>query len=187
MILEGIRVFELYKISYQDLDSSISKNSLLIQKKKLTPEQAAQKIKQFCAYQERCHKEVKDKLYSYGLWKRDVEQLISLLIEENYLNEERFAILFAGGRFRMKQWGRIKIVYELKMKQVSAYCIKKAMAAINEDDYKNTLKRLYEKKLETLDEKNHLLKKRKLTDYLLQKGYEHENIAALFTKHEIDP
>ena len=79
----------------------------------LTPKQAFPKIKQFCAYQERCHSEVKEKLYGYGLNKDDVEELISKLIEENYLNEERFAIVFAGGKFRSKNWGKVKIKYEL--------------------------------------------------------------------------
>ena len=85
-------------------------------KQQLTKEQAHQKAKHYCAYQERCHSEVKEKLYGFGLRKSDVEDLLSKLIEEDYLNEERFAIQFAGGRFRMKQWGRIKIKYELKQK-----------------------------------------------------------------------
>src|ERR1700693_812271 len=72
----------------------------------LTPEQAIPKIKQYCAYQERCHAEVKDKLYSFGLHRKDVDEIIVLLIGENYLNEERFAIQYAGGKFRMKHWGR---------------------------------------------------------------------------------
>src|SRR4030081_1027510 len=98
-------------------------------KQTLTKDQALQKARQYCAYQERCHKEVKDKLYGYGLHKKEVEESLSQLIEENYLNEERFAIQFAGGRFRMKQWGRVKIRYDLKQRQVSEYCIKKALAA----------------------------------------------------------
>ena len=93
-------------------------------KKYLTKQEALQKAKHYCAYQERCHSEVKEKLYGFGLWKNDVEDLLSTLIEEDYLNEERFAIQFAGGRFRMKQWGRVKIKYELKQKKVSDYLIK---------------------------------------------------------------
>ena len=100
-----------------------------------TPQQALPKIKQFCAYQERCHSEIKEKLYGYGLSLNDAEEIISKLVEENFLNEERFAIHFAGGKFRIKQWGRIKIKYELKKKNVSDYCIKKALAAINMSDY----------------------------------------------------
>jgi regulatory protein len=135
--------------------------------------QALQKAKHYCAYQERCHSEVKEKLYSYGLYKKDVEELISNLIEENYLNEERFAIQFAGGRFRVKQWGRVKIRYELKQKGISDYCIKKAMKEIEDADYEKTIQKLFAAKLKTLaTEKNSFIKKRKLQDYLLQKGYE---------------
>jgi regulatory protein len=142
---------------------------------KLSKEQALPKIKQYCTYQERCHAEVKEKLYSFGLYKKDVEQLMSQLIEENYLNEERFAIQYAGGKFRMNQWGRIKIKYALKQKQVSDYCIKKALKEINETDYKKTLQKLAEQKLKTLkSETNIFSKKKKLQNYLLQKGYEGE-------------
>ena len=91
-----------------------------------TPEQAIPKIKQYCAYQERCHAEVKDKLYSFGLHRKDVDEIIVLLIGENYLNEERFAIHYAGGKFRINHWGKNKIKQALKQKRVSDYCIKKA-------------------------------------------------------------
>ena len=142
-------------------------------KQQLTKEQALPKVRQYCAYQERCHSEVKEKLYSFGLYKKDVEQLISNLIEENYLNEERFAIVFAGGRFRIKHWGKVKIKYELKQKQVSEYCIKKALQEINSADYLKTLYKLAEGKLKLLEvEKNIFTKKKKLQDYLLQKGFE---------------
>lgn len=142
-------------------------------KQYFSKDQALQKAKQYCAYQERSHTEVKEKLYSFGLYKKDVEELLSILIEENYLNEERFAIQFAGGRFRIKHWGRVKIKYELKQKQVSDYCIKKALAAIDEREYKKQLQKLFDLKLKSLKaEKNIYSKKRKLQDHLLQKGYE---------------
>ena len=102
---------------------------------KFTPQQAVPKIKQYCAYQERCHVEVRDKLYSYGLIKPEVEEIIYTLITENYLNEERFAIHYAGGKFRMKQWGKNKIKLALKQKQISEYCIKKALKVIDETEY----------------------------------------------------
>ena len=102
-----------------------------------------------------------------------MEELLSLLIEENYLNEERFAIQFAGGKFRIKHWGKVKIKYELKHKNVSDYCIKKALAAIDKTEYTKTLYKLAELKLKTLrSEKNIFTKKRKLQDYLLMKGFE---------------
>ena len=145
-----------------------------------TQEQALQKAKQYCAYQERSHSEVKEKLYSFGLHKKEVEELLSQLIVENYLNEERFAIQYAGGKFRIKQWGRVKIKYALKQKQVSEYCIKKALATITEPDYKKTLQKLFEQKLRTLkSEKNKFVKKRKLQDHLLQKGFESNLVSAL--------
>lgn len=152
----------------------------MIRKQNLTKEQALQKARQYCGYQERCHSEVKEKLYSFGLWKKDVEEAISSLIEENYLNEERFAIQFAGGRFRMKKWGRVKIRYELKQKQVGEYCIKKALGEIAEEDYMGTLAKLGAEKWETLKEERSIpLRKRKLQDYLLQKGYESGLIAEM--------
>lgn len=147
---------------------------------KLTPGQALQKIKHYCAYQERSHAEVKEKLYGFGLYKKEVEPIISTLIEENYLNEERFAIAYAGGHFRSKDWGRVKIKYQLKQKQVSEYCIKKALKAIDEEDYQKTLQRLFDLKLKSLkSEKNIFIKKRKLQDHLLQKGFETELVRAL--------
>ncbi len=141
-------------------------------KKSFTPDQAFQKIKQFCAYQERSHREVSEKLYSFGLYKKEVEQLIYQLLEENYLNEERFAVAFAGGKFRMKQWGRVKIKYELKQKGVSTFCISLAMKEIEEETYLETLKSLTAKKWESLQGEQYLNRQAKTTTYLLQKGFE---------------
>jgi len=118
----------------------------MLYKKYLTKEQALQKLKHYCAYQERCHRDVKEKLYNLGVWKKEHDEIITSLIEENYLNEERFAIAFAGGKFRVKQWGRVKIKYELKQKQVSDYCIKKALNQIDDEEYLKVLKNLADKK-----------------------------------------
>ncbi len=151
--------------------------------KKLTPQQALPKLKQYCAYQERSHAEVKEKLYGYGLNTKDTEKLVAELVTENYLNEERYALAFAGGKFRIKQWGRVKIKYELKQQQVSAYCIKKALASIEETNYLDTLRQLYDKKKATLNtEKNIFIKKKKLHNYLLQKGYESDMIYELLKR-----
>src|SRR5689334_18764108 len=114
-------------------------------KKRLTKEQAFQKVKHFCGYQERCHSEVKEKLFSLGVGKMERDEIVAMLIEENYLNEERFAIAFAGGRFRIKQWGRIKIRSELKKRRVSDYCINKALKQINDIEYLQTMKKLADK------------------------------------------
>ena len=149
----------------------------------LTPQQALPKLQRYCAYQERCHLEVKEKLAEYGIYGKDAEQIISTLIENNYLNEERFAIQFAGGHFRSKEWGRRKIQYALKQKGVSNYCIRKAIQQIAEDDYEKILLKLAAKKWASLNrEKNIFIKKRKLQDFLLQRGFEAELIAAWIKK-----
>ncbi len=150
---------------------------------KFTPLQALPKAKHYCAYQERCHSEVRDKLYGFGLNKSEVEQIIGTLIEENYLNEERFAIQFAGGHFRSKKWGKVKIGHALKQKQVSAYCIKKALQQIDEADYAKVLQGHFDAKLKTLkSEKNSFIKKRKLQDFLMQKGFETDLIRTLIAQ-----
>jgi regulatory protein len=148
--------------------------------KNIGTESAFKKIKYYCAYQERAHAEVKQKLYGYGLYKNEVELLISQLIEENYLNEERFAIAFAGGKFRVRQWGKTKIKYELKLKQVSEYCIKKALKEISAEDYEKTLQKLATEKLESLKgEKNIFIKRSKLQNYLVGKGYEFDVVGKM--------
>jgi len=147
----------------------------LLSAQRLTPNQALPKIKQYCAYQERSHSEVRDKLYSFGITKIDIDEIISKLIDDNYLNEERFAIHFTGGKFRIKHWGKVKIKYQLKQKQVSDFCIKKALAAIDNTAYKKTLYKLADAKIATLQsEKNSFTRKKKLQDHLLQKGFEME-------------
>jgi regulatory protein len=143
----------------------------------VSKEQALQKLKHYCGYQERCHSEVKEKLYSLGLWQTQVEEVIAQLIEENYLNEERFAKQFAGGKFRMKQWGKIKISYEMKKKGISPYNIKKGLQEIDLDDYEQVFRKLADVKLDSLSrEKNIFVKKKKVQDYLLQKGFERDLI-----------
>ncbi|HSF45406.1 MAG TPA: regulatory protein RecX [Chitinophagaceae bacterium] len=143
-------------------------------KKKLTKDEALQKLRHYCAYQERCHKEVKDKLYGFGLNKNDVEEAIAVLIEENYLNEERYAIAFAGGYFRSKQWGRVKIGYELKSKGISQYCINVGMKEISEDDYIKTIRDLIDKKRASIADEslNTFARNQKIVNYLLQRGFE---------------
>lgn len=131
-----------------------------------------EKIKHFCAYQERSHFEVKQKLYSLGLHFNKVEELLAKLIEENYLNEERFAQSFARGKFRIKRWGRVKIKYELKAKKVSEYNIKNALKQIDEGEYTVTLQQLAEKKWAALEGENALTRQAKTLQYLLQRGFE---------------
>jgi regulatory protein len=151
----------------------------MLYKKHLSKEQAFQKLKHYCAYQERCHSEVKEKLYQLGVWKQEHDEIISTLIEENYLNEERFAMAFARGRFRMKQWGRVKIKYELKQKQVSEYCIKKALKEIDDEEYIKLLHKLAKEKYTSLKSEQHLVRKKKTMDYLIGKGFEMELVRRL--------
>jgi len=141
-------------------------------RKQLTKEQALQKLRQYCAYQERSHAEVIQKLWDLGVRKTEHDDVVATLIEEDYLNEERFAIAFAGGKFRMKDWGRKKILYALREKKVSEHNIKRALREINEEDYHKTLHAIAEKKWDTLESEPPVQRRKKLHDYLLQKGFE---------------
>lgn len=155
-------------------------------RKTLTPEQAYVKIRHYCAFQERTQEEVKRKLSGYGISWNDANLLISKLIEEGFLNEERFAKSFAGGKFRMKGWGRKKIEMELKMRKVSAYSIRKAiMEEIDLKDYEKTLQKLFEKKWNSLKgpENTHYTKQAKTRQYLLSRGFENDIISRIMKSY----
>jgi regulatory protein len=146
----------------------------MIQRKPLNKEQALQKMRQYCGYQERSLEEIKQKLFSSGVEKKDSDEIVCRLIEENYLNEERYARLFAGGKFRQKQWGRNKIKYELRQKKISDPSIEAAIKEIDEPLYQKTLQKLARSKWESHEnEMDILIKQRKVCSYLLHKGYEH--------------
>lgn len=145
-------------------------------KKNLTPDQAWPKVKQYCSYRERCHFEVKEALFTMGLTKKEVEMLICRLIEENYLNEERFAIQFAGGHFRQKKWGKVKIIHALRQKRVSEPIIKTAVKEVDGVDYAASLQKLAAAKWKSLKGEHYLNRQVKTTAYLLQKGYEGASI-----------
>jgi regulatory protein len=141
-------------------------------KKTYTPQQALLKAASYCAYQDRCYKEVEEKLAEWGIYGTDAGELMLKLSEQNYLNEERFAKAFAGGKFRTKKWGRNKIRIELKQRKISDYCIKQAMKEIDDLVYEETLKQLAEEKFEEQKDKNILLRKNKTAQWLMGKGYE---------------
>ncbi len=151
--------------------------------KRLSKEQALQKLRHYCAYQERCHREAKEKLYSFRLNSAEVEDILAELIQQDYLNEERFARLYAGGKFRMKKWGRVRIRYELKQKQISEYCIRKGLSEIPEQEYLDVLKKLVEEKMENEPDKNAYSVKAELTGYLLRKGFEKELISMVMEEY----
>ena len=153
----------------------------MLRRSTLSREEALQKARHYCGYQFRCHQKVKEKLYSFGLRRQDVEEALATLVEEDYLNEERFAVQFAGGHFRLKHWGKVKIRYELKQRQVSDYCIKKALAGIDEEDYLKTLARLASAKWETLKGETTFARRGKLQAYLVRKGYEQDRVAAVIS------
>ena len=136
------------------------------------PKQALSKAETYCAYQERCHQEVRDKLYEWGMWPEAVENIISELINSGYINEERFAKLFAGGKFRIKKWGRIKIRSELKKRKIVDYCIKKALQEIDEAQYFKTLKEILDRKSKEIKEKNPVIKNNKVARYAISRGFE---------------
>jgi len=140
--------------------------------KKYSPSEAKQKIYRYCAYQERSHLEVRNKLYEYGLYKSDVEDILSQMITDGFLNEERFAKAFAGGKFRVKHWGKVKIVHELEAKGLTKNCIALGLKEIDKDDYLKTLKALLEKKSTQVSESNVFAKRDKLAKYAIQKGFE---------------
>ena len=142
--------------------------------KKYTPEQAWSKSLKWCAYQERSQQDVRDKLYEYGLHERQVEELISRLIQEGFLNEERFAIAFAGGKFRILGWGKVKIKLALKQKRVSDYCIKKALSQIDDKAYIEKLKKVVLKRSKEIKEKDTFKRNYKLAQYALSRGFEQD-------------
>ncbi|MBT1685367.1 regulatory protein RecX [Dawidia soli] len=140
--------------------------------KRLTPAAAKQKIYRYCAYQERSHQEVRDKLYEYGLYTSDVDEILSHLITEGFLNEERFAKAFAGGKFRMQHWGRVKIVHELEAHGLTKNCINLGLKEIDEEDYQRVLHDVLARKLAQLDVTNPFVTRDKLARYAIQKGFE---------------
>ena len=143
-----------------------------MQKNRVGKEQAIQRIRHFCAYQERAQQEVRDKLYALGMTKDEVEEIISDLISDNFLNEARFAESFARGHFRIKAWGKQKIKYALQQKRVSPVNIKKALQSIDEHDYKKTLLSLATKKWNSLKGERGMSRMAKTNSFLNQRGFE---------------
>lgn len=140
-------------------------------------EQAKLKAESYCAYQERSQYEVRNKLYEWGLHQKDVEEIISELIDQNFLNEERFSIAYTLGKFRIKGWGKLKIKQGLKLKQVPDKMIQKAFKSIDEDDYLLSLRQILEKKSNLLTENDPFKRRYLLSRYAASKGYESDLIA----------
>ncbi len=140
--------------------------------KYISKDEALIKLQKYCAYQDRCHQEVRAKLLELEVYGDDLENIIVDLISERFLDEERFARSYVRGKFRIKSWGRIRIRQELKQRNISAYCLKKGFEEINEIDYHETLTKLIKKKNKEEREKNEFKRKGKLAQYAIRKGYE---------------
>ncbi len=142
-------------------------------KKYYTVEEATRKLEKFCVYQDRCHKEVTQKLKDMGMIPLAINQIVAHLIEHNFLNETRFAKAFCRGKFNQKKWGKQRIIRELKHRNISSYNIKLALQEIPEDQYLKTFEILVNKRLEQLTyETNIQQKRKKLANYLLYRGWE---------------
>ena len=140
--------------------------------KSYTLEEAKRALERYCVYQDRCHKEVISKLYDCNMIPETHDIIIVHLIQHDFLNEERFSKSYARGKFRIKKWGKVRIVRELKFRNISAYNVKTALKEIEESDYFNTFNTLALKKFDTITESNPYKKKKKLADYLLYRGWE---------------
>lgn len=149
-------------------------------------EQCRLKAETYCAYQERSQQEVRNRLYEWGLHQQDVEEIISELIAENFLNEERFARAYTLGKFRIKAWGKLKIKQGLRLKGISEKLIIKSLNEIDGDDYLSKLKQILEKKSATIIETDSLKRRYLLSRYASTKGYESDLISEILISNKLD-
>ena len=141
-------------------------------KKTYTVDEALKRMERYCSYQERCHKEVIQKLYSMYMIPEAIDHIVVKLMQDNFLNEERYAKAFVSGKFRIKKWGKQRLTRELKQKDIGKTLISMALQTITEEEYLETFNALAEKKSESIRETSVLKKKKKLADYLFYRGWE---------------
>jgi regulatory protein len=147
----------------------------VLKKKYITRDEALRQIQRFCVYQDRCHQETRAKLLKLGIYGADLDNILAELINEGFLNEERYARSFARGKFRLKQWGRLRIVRELKLRDISDYCIRQAMTEIDDGEYSQTLRKLLEKKSAELgNDDDDFNRRNKLAQFVIRRGFEPE-------------
>lgn len=156
--------------------------SLKPYKNKWSADDALNNMKKWCAEQERCHSEVRRKLLEHSVHGDELEQVIAQLITEGFLNEERYARAYASGKLRMNHWGWNKILANLKMKQISPYCIKMAYEAIDQEEYIDILNHLISKKTQEIKETDYFKRRQKIIRYLIQKGFEIPLITEILDK-----
>lgn len=140
---------------------------------------ALEKVRNYCAYQERCQQEVRDKLYELGLHGIEVEQGVTVLVSEGFVNEERFAIAYAGGKFRIKKWGKVKIRAGLKSKKISDYCIRKALNSIDESEYRLVLQKTLADGMKKASRFKEPLRTRAAVRHAISHGFEPEQVWGL--------
>ncbi|MDA1018786.1 MAG: regulatory protein RecX [Bacteroidetes bacterium] len=138
----------------------------------LTIKEIEIKLQYYCSYQDRCHKEVHEKLRTFNIINAEANQIISNLISENFLNETRFSKSYVRGKFNIKHWGKIRIVNELKKRNISAFIIMQGLKEIDELEYQNKFEEIFNKKLSSLVGLSLIIKKRKILSYLLYRGWE---------------
>lgn len=146
------------------------------------PAKCRDKARRYCVFQERSQQEVRDKLYAWGLHRQEVEAIITELISDGYLKEERFAVAFAGGKFRMKQWGRVKIRQALKAKQVSEPLIRQALSSISDTEYRKTLRKVLSVREAKITEEHPLKRKLMLARYAISRGFEPELVGEMLNE-----
>ena len=144
--------------------------------KSYSSKEVRQKLEHYCAYQDRCHQEVYQKMFSFSLTAHEKEELMVYLIDNNFLNEERFAQSFTRGKHNYKNWGKIRIVNELKARNISSTIIKIALKEINDPLYLETFEELSEKHWNTINESNLMKKRKKFCDFFMRKGWENSLI-----------
>ena len=133
---------------------------------------AIERIKNYCALQDRCQWDVLEKMREWGLQQATKDHILEILINEKFVDEERYATSFCRGKFRIKNWGKRKITNELKRKQISIICINIGLQEIDENDYNQVLDKLFHQKKATLKDKNQFIKKTKIANFLIQRGFE---------------
>ncbi|MCX6249555.1 MAG: regulatory protein RecX [Bacteroidetes bacterium] len=143
------------------------------------------KLQQYCAYQERCTKEIVSKLKDWNLRESQIESVIANLKKENILNEERFARAFTRGKFRVNKWGKLKIAFELQLKSIPDSLIRKGLSEIDEEEYLTVLKTLILKKKEELDKEKGINLRDKIITFIQNKGYELPLIFEILMEHKI--
>lgn len=145
-------------------------------KKILTPGKALSLAQKYCSYQERCQQEVRNKLYRLNIAKEIIEGIIAELIIDNFINEERFSKEYVNGKFKIKRWGKNKIIFELKHRNISDYCIRKGLEEIDKDEYINVLKQVINKKAKIIKETEKFIVNQKVAKYAISRGFEQELI-----------